>query len=278
MNKVLNVFFVITIAIGLASCSSGDSSDNSLINGFNVSIDGQAYKADNITATQQFGKIIIETTNADERGITLFMPNYTIGTYTDAIIVYSVGQMSFDYINRDSSGELNGSVTIASLNNNIISGYFQCKAYRNAEAEPVILSNGTFQNIPVTLGIDPLGEGYYFALVNGVSNTFINAVADKINNRIHVAGVGHEHSIEIDLPENIGTGTYTIDNSDEGLKASLRNNIANSNWYSVSGTLTITQLENEWIDGTFTLSGIDDQGNEKAITGGQFHAPLVERN
>ena len=79
------------------------------------------------------------------------------------------------------------------------------------------------------------------------------------------------------MPENPSVGSYTITDetpSDANL-STLHNaslSIGDSMFEASTGTLVITQITDDYISGTFSFSGTDENGVSAAVTNGSFKA------
>ncbi len=176
-----------------------------------------------------------------------------INPYTSAAVFGGSGQLEITEINADSltiSGTFSfvgGRIALDAEGNPIEDGD------GNPVIENVTITNGAFNSIPYTTGgsgggVDPLDD--FFAKVDGVDFTpqeltiTRNLVSD--NPMIKIIAVNAEgQKIRIDIPENLGVGTFMMEQISDGTKliGQYNPNGTSEDLSSNPGTITITEFD-----------------------------------
>ncbi|NUY81823.1 hypothetical protein HUK80_13025 [Flavobacterium sp. MAH-1] len=106
-------------------------------------------------------------------------------------------------------------------------------------------------------------------------------VAVKNGNFYQVSGSnGDLKNIAIGLFNVTGEGTYEVGPDTDNVLSYLENNISydTSNCSGATGTVTITNLTEEKIEGTFSFTGKDDENcsSSKTVTTGKFRGVFMQ--
>lgn len=225
------------------------------------------------------------------------------GRYIDGVI------NTFPYTSAESLGG-SGIMQITAINTDslTITGTFNFIGGRpmvdvegnpilDGNGDPVIeniqITEGAFNAIPYTIEDDGGGGGStdpedeFFAIVDGVD--FIAdsiQVTEPIIGGIEMIKVEARNSqgalIRIDVPRNLGVGTFAMENISDGTKliALYNDGLGGENLTSNPGTITITEFDLELgvLKATFAFTGTDPLGIDPTVvevTEGSFTAVFV---
>lgn len=83
-------------------------------------------------------------------------------------------------------------------------------------------------------------------------------------------------AIRLSLPLDFTTGSHTIEDSFDLEAYTANYTDGNVSIDATSGTITITSINNEYIEGTFSFTGEDQEGTTYEITEGSFKTYSVE--
>jgi hypothetical protein len=124
-------------------------------------------------------------------------------------------------------------------------------------------------------------EGLYVRFtLNGVQKEYIDPATITSLRKLIVGdnqGSADYERISLWMPAEIGAGTFNITGdtaTDENLTTLYSANI----WIgeevidASTGTLIITELDDEYVKGTFSFSGTNDEGTSVTVTNGTFRA------
>jgi len=287
MKKVtlLSVLFVMFSAISFTSCESepvdpvlneniGNNPEDAF---FEVEMDGELFTAASTSAAIVNGGIALTGVNAEGEAVGFVVTDVEEGTYENAMQFYTTAGQGVQYINMDpETVEVSGSVTISEIDtqNHTISGTFHFSAWANLQGEPIVFTNGVFEDVPYTGDINPtpVGDEYFKAKIDGDLTNFglINAV--QLGEQIAIAGATAGESIDIRVPAGIEPGTYEIsDDFESEIHATYMSLGEMNGYFGINGTLTITSVDDTAIEGTFEFVGEDLDGNTIEITDGEFN-------
>lgn len=275
--KLLSVFFLLATAVIFTSCNSDDSNDpvNIPTGTFTADMDGEPFVAMTATAMQVNGTISIAgLRNTNGELITIIAQGTTPGTYQNSFMYYTTATTNgTEYINVDPSVVFpNGSVTITSVQNGTVSGTFNFTAYTMEDgAAPIVFTNGSFENVPLTVQNTPVGNSIS-ATLNGTPLTFMGAGVTN-QNTLSVSGMNMNTmmGVNISMPINIAVGTHAVGDSPSTGVFIMLTNVNDGAVESISGTLTVTSKTANTIAGTFSFTGMDWDGNDYSVLDGQFN-------
>lgn len=289
--KLLSALTILFMAIGFTSCDVepidpalvGEDPGNNAPSAFQVDFNGQTYQANTSQAAVLNGSIVVSAVKSDGSTFMITIPGTTVGTYTDATIMYTpnINAGGNFYINEDDSGS-NGTVKITSINTTThkITGTFNFTGiYTDETQADVVFTNGIFSNITYTGTIpEPTepGDAFFKVKIDGTQYTADETLATVGNGLITVTGLrgtsGEYVSIVID---GITEGTYTEEAlfaySPDGTDEIVYSNISLSGGED-TGTVTITDIDtaNHTISGTFSFTGYLEGSANKNFTEGSF--------
>lgn len=295
--RLLSVALVMFSALNLVSCDSEpvdpvlnenngenpnnpNNPNNPSGSTFKVDFSGQTFVAQSAVASYAQGVLTIAGAKSTGETVTLGVSGTTEGTYDEAFMGYIPGannQTGYMNINP-ATFENNGTVTITEIDyeNNTVSGTFSFTAYSvNPATTPssIVLTNGTFENIPVTGLPDPgtEPEQYMKAKVDGELVNFGTLMAAPNEGILMLTGtnVGSQEFLSLNLPEDIAAGTYALETFTDYHATYM--GFGGTSIASESGTITIISHANGSIKGTFSFSGEDFDGNQHSITNGEFN-------
>lgn len=263
-------------AISLTSCNSDDNEPVTPVNTgtFTAEKDDEPYVATYSSAVQISGT----TTIAGARGvngemITIIVQGTTTGTYNNTYMYYQTATQGTQYINVNPAVVMpNGVVTITAIGNGTVSGTFNFTAYTNEEGmEPIVFSEGSFENVPMTVQNTPTSN----TVTANLNGNFINFSGAGVVNgdKLGITGMNMNSmmGISIIMPSNITVGSYPIGNDAfSGVFISI-SNVNEGAVESISGTLNITAKTANTITGNFNFNGEDWDGNAYQVTQGQFN-------
>ncbi len=111
------------------------------------------------------------------------------------------------------------------------------------------------------------------ALVNALEVDTINGVLIQA---IKTSGLSNLEQINLGLANFDGAGTYTIDLESSNL-GTYSYTGTDSTYKSItsSGSIMVSTYENSIMEGTFTLTLVDDQKNSIAVENGSFKVKVV---
>jgi hypothetical protein len=281
-NKFFAVLFVVA-TLGFTSCNSDDSSpvNNPPANTatFTATMDGEAFVATQAIAVQEDGVITITGIRGDNgEKIELVAYRTSPGTSASISLKYFEDTDSVFENYHMLQMDFNGYVTLSEVNSDEVSGTFTFKGYFGGgiNSEMVEISNGQFNNIPLTIisGAQTNTESL-FAIVDGAELLFDTDI-NVANNAgiISVSGLNTSllRRVSISMPQNIAVGTHAI--GDDMLTENYASISGALEFQSASGTLTITNNSNGWLTGSFSFTGEDSEGETHQVTAGHFHVAL----
>lgn len=293
--KLTSLLLVLIMTLGFVSCDTEpvdpvfieNMPDEPVTGGgtFTVDIDGETFTAQaSVAAIAEGIMTITGINNNGDSNISLLIGDIQEGTYDSALMTYtpSIAASDFSYLSYDDDGNSTGSITITSINttNNTISGVFNFTGYwSNSEEEmvPVVLTNGTFTNIPYQGTItNPDGE-YLKANIDGDDFSFNTLFAVTLGDKLSISGTifSAQETLQLQMDQNIAPGTYTIGSNESG-DAFASYNTPDYSFESVSGTLTIISNENGFIKGEFEFIADEflDEAPSIEVVNGEFNIEL----
>ena len=279
---------------------------------FVATIAGQAFLAENATAVMNDMNemVIIGTRPTTGETITLTIENAAEGTFNITAGMGNINsgayqdsnQMANPYISAGlfgGSGQLN--ITEIDTDAFTVTGTFSFVGVRiqlDSEGNPVIdgdgnpvletitITNGGFNSIELDIDNSggPVGTTEeFFAKVDDIeftpdlmlSTTRVEIGGEPMINIVAVNAAGDQ--MRIDIPENIGVGTFAMEQISDGTKLIGLFNAAGPGEALTSnpGTITITQLNTlaGLVEGTFAFTATDPLNQDPAvvqITEGSF--------
>ena len=206
------------------------------------------------------------------------------------------------YIPRDGFGQVD--LTLFDEVNLLVSGTFTFNGNRvktdpdtgeieydgngNEIIEEVVVECGSFNNLPFTFidsssgGGGPIITNEFFAKVDDVDFNSASITTTSLNiggvPMVKIVAIDeNEELIRIDLPKDLGVGTFSMEQLSDGTKviALYNPHTGGENLTSNPGTITITKFNNNTgvIEATFEFSASDPLGldpTEAEITEGSF--------
>lgn len=259
---------------------------------FQVDIDGETFIADQSQVVTQNGVTLVTGIKANGSAVTMTITGNANGTYTlDSGLVsagYAIAGETPYLIDDQQSATVE--ITDYNTTTGIASGTFSYTVTRttndeNGEeiTETLNLTNGEFTNVPLSTDENPGSEDTEFFInftVAGQDYSFEAYTADSLKRLVKGDNENPDDfkGISLGMPLDVAEGTYQIvDPIGSDLEAyTAEYDSASDNLYldAISGTIEITTLTDDYIEGTFNFSGEDESGNEIEITGGEFKAPV----
>lgn len=271
---------------------------------FTAVIDGEPFTAGGSVAItiDNMGNIQTSVNGASTSGesISFSYTSNTTGTFElsdpfdgDGFAMYSdltAQEMPFATTLPNSIGTLE--VTQYDEENLLVSGTFSFQAERemeledgSVEIETVNITEGEFDNVPLNIqNGDSDGtpnEDFYINFTVADEDFSFEAYTIDSLKRL-ISGDNENPSdfkgISLWMPLDVVEGTYDIvDATGSDVEAyTAEYDSASGNLYldATAGSITITTITSNYIEGTFNFSGEDESGNEIVITGGEFKAPI----
>ena len=213
------------------------------------------------------------------------------------------GQVERNYVSyADQGGSGQVEITELDLGNQIVSGTFSFIGNRlqvdpvsgdvildgngNPIIETIEVSCGNFNSIPYTFLISGGNTGPFFtdfyAEVDGSEFVENMVTVDRVtsggNAILYIKATSISGKlIRIDIPEDLGEGTFTFEPISDGSKltALFNNNNGSETLTANPGTITISNFDrvNGVIEATFSFTGTDPFGNDPSVvevTNGDF--------
>jgi hypothetical protein len=251
---------------------------------FTAKVEGAAFSANRfsvvargsglflITGVADDGKVI--TLNLIDSGVHNYRLHWDIfaqnvGTYIDSAASITPFTSNFGTSVADGGGFVN--ITAIDEVNKKVSGTFGFVATNLLTNQTKKITDGVFTNIQLTIAApNPGGADTVTAKVNGTPYSALVPVGYVQDNNIFVSGASGTNIIELDFPENITPGTYTLSNVASPF---------NAGYYTEdddflaedTGTLVITSINpaTKRVRGTFSFKGISGSSSV-TVTDGFF--------
>ena len=315
--KLFNWFLIAFIAIQFSACENepldGEfPTEDEVIDvgegGFIATVDGASFLDENASGTLSTDNLLILTGVAasgesivltvEEAAVGIFnitagLGNLNAGVYLDGSLNPYISAAAFG-----GSGILE--ITELDTDNLTVTGTFSFTGARialDADGNPILdssgnpvqelieITSGAFNKVVYVLdnngGGTPI-ENEFFAVVDGV-DFIAEGVTTTVNNIagipvVKIVAVNAEGAImRIDIPEDLGLGTFAMESLSDGTKLiSLYNpNTGGENLTSNPGTITITKFNTTTgiIEATFSFTATDPIGVDPtiaAVTQGAF--------
>lgn len=244
---------------------------------FSVDFDGQTFIAQEADAVFGGNSLSIGGYKANGESVVIIMDETTTpGTYTDAVMSYSINENGNPGYNN--AANTTGVLTITEVDtvNHTISGTF---SFTGDYSDPTaglpakVFTNGVFENIPYTEE-EPEPDVFNTTL-DGTAITYqdsdIFTILESATVRINAITTGHR--IELFLDRAATSGTYVFTNSiNSKPRAVFTNTVTNTTYTNITGgSLIITSNVNGRIAGTFSFDVKNDAGVVvHTITAGSF--------
>lgn len=249
---------------------------------FKADFSGNTWVASTAQALIGGNYITISGIKPNGEGFGLLVEASATGTYpaNTNILAFTPAGSEYGYwsTNFDNPEENTGSITITNINtvNNTISGTFSFKGYwsdtTTTSILPVQFSNGIFENIPfVTQG--QTGDSF-FAKVGGVefvdTDIFTAEFFVGAEEWLTIAAEDADfNAINVSVRRSVGAGTYAITGNVAVDSAQGVYTLGDTDYDSVSGSVTIISKTSTRIKGTFNFQASDGT-TTKSITEGTF--------
>ena len=294
MNKLLSLLVIMSLAIGC----TGDSEpiDPTLLNSdangggtgggtgggagggtgggggmgtaiFQADIDGVQYTAVDVEASINADGLVIESDNGLEQ-LGFIIPNVAVGSFTitddlqtsEATMVYAPDMTETTGFLADM-----GSITVTEINtiDSTVSGIFNGNLVEFFGSAPdVVVTNGTFTDIPYTADANP---DELLAQVDGVDFDADTFVIAEVNGNIAAGCVDNPgRTITVYFPANIDVGVYTMGTLGDDYYATYEDDNVNDNnpWPSVPmvGSIQVDSRTNNVIEGTLAFTAQEPGG------------------
>lgn len=296
--RLLSAFLVLLSAVSFTSCETEPvdpvlNGNNGGVPGgggsapasFKVDFSGQTYVATSTIATIGKGLISIGGIKGNNgQMVSIVLDGTTEGTYdgTKALIDYNPGNSEYSYLNLNpDTGEDTGSVVITKIDkvNKTVSGTFNFIGWwSNDELNlpSIAFTNGSFQNVPYTDGIDT-GNEFFKATVDGSAHSYAGAdlavaVSEGAVNYISINAIGANHKFVIIFPDTVTPGTYTFAPGALSTKRASFTDAGGNDFDVTGGTLTITSNTGGWVKGTFSFPVTNEAGETiHTVSAGSFN-------
>ncbi|MHA3788795.1 DUF6252 family protein [Flavobacterium hauense] len=296
--KFLAAFVAFATLLGLTSCSDdqaellngGQGPAGSTILNINYTIPGDTTKVFHSTfvSAAASGDNVTITADNEDTGESLVIQfgnqlNKN-GAFDNAIVTY-IDPSGNEYSALSPFTNLHtGAVKLSESNAGSITGAFSFIGYDDDAAAPadgVPFFSGIFENVPLTgtlptpLPYEPPFVGEMKAKVNGTDVTFGAAwtIVDGAETTIKGNNVDPAYSIAITFADNstIAEGTFDIDET----AVSAIVTIGEDSYEGVGGSVIITDITDNIVTGTFTISAENESGIIE-VTAGSFKVALEE--
>ncbi len=175
-------------------------------------------------------------------------------------------------LSEDGSGTVN--ITTFDLENNTVSGTFEFVAGREEGTETVVIENGYFNNLPLTIDGTGGEDDFMNAVIDGVdfSADDLTIITTDI---ISIQGVDTvtEEAIFITFPADTEPGTYDMTFSGDINAGYFNGEIT---YGSQTGLLTLTENSESLIQFSFSFQASEEEGGDIAhvISEGTFQYNL----
>ncbi|MFP9113557.1 DUF6252 family protein [Flavobacterium sp. RHBU_3] len=282
--KLLSYFVILFMAIGFTSCDvepidpalTGEDPNSNAPAAFQVDFNGSTYEASTAQASVLNGSIVLTAIKSDGSTFMITVPGTTVGTYTNATIMYTPAITSGGnfYVNSDDSGT-NGTVNITSINTTThkITGTFSFTGIYTGDGQPnIVFTNGIFTNITYTGTIAEPSTGTFTVSAGGTTFTGTSITATLGVGMIGIEATDASGKSVFIVVYGAETGTYTGDNVIMGYYASATDDIGYTSFDS-EATVTITDIDttNHTLTGTFSFTGMGESDTDTMeFTSGQF--------
>tara|TARA_R100000935_G_scaffold31420_1_gene51935 strand:+ start:5799 stop:6905 length:1107 start_codon:yes stop_codon:yes gene_type:complete len=259
----------------IEDCSAfvGGGGSTSGIFDFDI-VDGDAFEGVSISAvSNEDGLLVDATVGTRQAGFQIFNPvqgtTYDLSDPDQAILLYDT-----DISNEESDVffAISGSLTLSTYNTNtnIAGGSFSGVMQEFFTESTITVENGIFQNIefsveePVnscTATIDGAGFNASLFPVVFVQETIQVTFDDDMGRQIRII-----------FPDNIIEGTYDLAATPEIYSATYTESDVDYTGVENSGSIVITNVENDVVTGSFNFDVVNDGDPEDVIviTSGEF--------
>jgi hypothetical protein len=298
-TKILSALLILFATFGFVSCDSEPvdpvflenwEENNPDVTGgsFQVNIDGQQFTAAFAQAAFEQGILNISGGSSNTGGsvVAVTAMGSQEGTYTaqQTSIMYipDVAEQLF-YANIDINAEpgnnYNGSIIITDIDtvNKTVSGTFSGTVYWSVpgdDMEPVVLTGGTFTDVPYTGNPTPdtnPDAEYFTAVVDGVEKDFTNIQASVTGENVQIIGLLLSgEAVQMLIDADIAPGTYQFGSASATTIA--YQNLSDAYPFD-QGSLTITNNSGGFITGTFSFTGTNFDDETIEVTG-EFNVEL----
>nr|WP_294778193.1 DUF6252 family protein [uncultured Flavobacterium sp.] len=249
---------------------------------FKADFSGNTWVATTAQALVGGNYITISGIKPNGEGFGLLVEANSTGTYpaNTNILAFTPAGSEYGYwsTNFDNPEENTGSITITNIDlvNNTISGTFNFKGYwsdtTTTSILPVEFTNGVFQNIPFTTQ-GQTGDTFY-AKVGGVefveTDIFTAEFFVGAQEWLTIAAEdANLDAINVSVRRDVTAGTYPITGNVAVDSAQGVYTLGDTDYDSVSGSVTIISKTTTRIKGTFNFQASDGT-TTKSITEGAF--------
>jgi hypothetical protein len=288
--KVLSALLVLFTALTFTSCDTepvdselvGNNPDTENPNNpnnpnnpagpavFKVDFDNQTYTANSTVATVGNGLTSIGGFRNNENEVVgIIIPAITSGTYTTAIMTYDPTNEGENVFTNMLTGTSTVTITINAANQTL-SGTFSFTGTNN-DGVTKSFTNGVFQNIPYTTGVNQF-EDSMTATVDGADINYVDDLIIATTNIITITAIGPDHTLRLEIGGGLTPGTYSIDNTAFPTTFRARYTDENDVDHTVTeGTLTISSKTDTRIAGTFSFPVKNAAGETiHTVTNGEF--------
>jgi hypothetical protein len=281
MKGISAVLLSVIIGVGFASCQKDHS--NSDAANFVATIDSNQFAANQFSAAIALNTIAIAGKSDDGRQIVLRVKDSGVHVYSlDINSFTNAGAYSINDDNAyttnggNNADESGGTLSILSIDtsNKKISGTFSMKVYRQIDAKQIIITKGSFTNIPYVSEAFPASkagdtmtvkvDGTPFAGYSITGTALYGQVNVSVSNKAVTEVVG------LSLPSGVTAGTYTFSTFGDYI---AQYNTSSAYLLGDSGSVTILEhnTTTKRIRGNFSFHAKEMLGTKTAqLTEGYF--------
>jgi hypothetical protein len=300
MKRLFIYVLFVSLSGAYISCSKemsyeipGGGNDSTLAGDFRALINNVQWVASRSTESASIigGLINITGTSTDNKQISITLNGTKPGQYL--MDQHSVNFLSYVDGNSGNTNAFTtnqgtdtslagGTVTVTSIDtvHKTISGYFQCKVYRNMDSQQELITQGSFTEIPyvTTLPLAPLGDSFH-VLIDGVEWVPPSITATTNLGELIVAGSERDASrvVALVMPLNVAPGLYQLNYLSGSFFGEYSPNPSTLLISDTGGTLFIVENNpiSRRIRGNFQFQAKDLTGGTGAATLSEGYFSLV---
>lgn len=297
MKKLTSGLLTLLVAVSMISCQKEISNENgqsSTTGVLKMKIDGAQWVAEKVaTAAFESGSLTITGLSNDNKGLLILLNNDSVATYTldqqsinFATVTDTTGVFATD--EGQSAADAGGQVIITKIDtaSKTITGTFVFNTYRNSDSKQLVITEGSFTNLPytgdptITTGgggtdPDPAAESFG-AKVNGTAFSATTTNVSIVGNILVINAIEGSGTtakvILLSMPSDIAAGAYQFEESADNVTATYSQQL--SLFLANKGTLTITEHNTtaKTIKGSFSFEAPETGGGlgKADVTEGSF--------
>ncbi len=247
-------------------------------------LDGSTWRSPEPNARVSDNQILVYGTSANGQSIQLTIYSGEKGVYTlnssnmhEGILIPNTSAYAEIYsTSNNESGT--GQVRVTSINeeDRTISGKFNFRAYKQNSSASKVVTSGEFTKVPYKYinTVDTTQVvNMMTANINGESfNANSVVTSDTSDNFIEITGTSSTsfQSIALNIPNNVQEGVHNIDSTNGPAMAYYQESLTNMPATAGSTTISLHDIENKILKGTFFFNVEDGGGQTISITAGYF--------